>query len=65
VNKPPLWERLRDWLMTQRDMMATVDEAAAAMGELPIYVRYAGADGPSWLVLEMHNGVEHICLDGD
>lgn len=57
-------ERLTQWLTTQRNLMAPVADAAAALGWSVDKVTSVAEDS-YWLFLHTFDGVQHVLADGE
>jgi len=57
-------ERLTQWLITQSNLMATVADAASALGWSEDKINAVAADS-YWLFLDTIEGVPHVIADGE
>ena len=62
--EPAQIERLQGWLLSQPHGMATVTTASDAL-KLPATVIRQIAAEAYWICLEVHDGIEHLALDGE
>lgn len=57
-------EQLTQWLITQPNLMATVADAAKALGWSEEKINAVAADS-YWLFLDTVDGVPHVIADGE